>query len=114
MRQNHYADFLELAVPDCGPRLEQALALLERILRAEGGPYAATFVLDHDDPVYTRELLQRAASFVLGASGRRGDRPQEGVFIFVTSCYISTHGNPSRGALTRMAAVGDLPSPEPC
>lgn len=57
----HYAAFLRVLLNEHAGRLEEALPLVERV-RALEVPYAATFVLDHDDQVFTGSLLDRAQS----------------------------------------------------
>ena len=56
----HYASFLSVAQSEYPGRAADAPGVISR-LRAAGVPYAATFVLDHDDPVFTSELLDETA-----------------------------------------------------
>lgn len=56
----HYASFLSLARSEHPERAADAGHVISS-LRAAGVPYAATFVLDHDDPVFTADLLDETA-----------------------------------------------------
>lgn len=56
----HYAAFLEVIRGVHGHRLAEAPEHLDRVLAHGGTPYGATFVLDHDDPVFTSEILAGA------------------------------------------------------
>lgn len=58
----HYARFLEVAVTEHRHRLAGSRAVVQRIRASERVPYAATFVLDHDDPVFTEEMFDGAAA----------------------------------------------------
>ncbi|MDP6539781.1 MAG: hypothetical protein QF903_07765 [Planctomycetota bacterium] len=57
----HYASFLSVARTEHAARAPEAAGVIAR-LRAAGVPYAATFVLDHDDPVFTPKLLDETAA----------------------------------------------------
>lgn len=56
----HYASFLSLARSEHPERAVDAGRVISS-LRAVGVPYAATFVLDHDDPIFTSDLLDETA-----------------------------------------------------
>ena len=56
----HYAAFLDVVRRVHGHRLAEASSHLDRVIALEGTPYAATFVLDHDDSVFTPEILTSA------------------------------------------------------
>lgn len=57
----HYAGFLGLLEAEHRWQFERASAVIDRIQNLEGTAYAATFVLDHEDPVFTPEALEHAA-----------------------------------------------------
>lgn len=57
----HYAAFLGVIRDVHRERLSETPSLLDRVLALEGTPYSATFVLDHDDSVFTEPLLAKAA-----------------------------------------------------
>lgn len=57
----HYAGFLDLALGGFPERLEEGLECIRGIRSTEGQPYRATFLLDHDDPIYADTLLDDAA-----------------------------------------------------
>ena len=61
----HYAGFLGVLLDHMPPDLERAERVLAEIRGAEGEPYRATFVLDHDDPVYGEDLYGEAARLLL-------------------------------------------------
>ena len=61
----HYASFLEVARQHFPERHADLPAVLERIRAVEGQPYAATFLLDHDDPVFSARLLASAERALL-------------------------------------------------
>ncbi len=75
----HYAMFLAVLRDAHGDRLDQAEESLERVIAYEGTPYGATFVLDHDDPVFTPGLLERTAR-LLRRHLRDGSGGGEGIF----------------------------------
>ena len=56
----HYASFLSVTRSEHPQRAADAGRVISS-LRAAGAPYAATFVLDHDDPVFTSDLLDETA-----------------------------------------------------
>lgn len=56
----HYAAFLEVARTQHAHRAAELPLVLEEIRAREGLPYAATFLLDHDDPAFSREMLSGA------------------------------------------------------
>ena len=57
----HYASFRGLLLQGHGDRLAEAPAVIRRIRGADGTPYRATFVLDHDDPIYGEEIFDETA-----------------------------------------------------
>ncbi len=57
----HYAGFRALLIENHADRLGEVDRVVERIRAAEGAPYRATFVLDHDDPVYGDHIFDDAA-----------------------------------------------------
>ncbi|MFP6665572.1 MAG: hypothetical protein VCC00_15375 [Deltaproteobacteria bacterium] len=58
---SHYAGFRRLLRARHAHRLSEAPAIIRRIRAADGTPYRATFVLDHDDPVYGAALFDEVA-----------------------------------------------------
>lgn len=58
---SHYAGFRRLLRGRHAHRLSEASATIGRIRAADGTPYQATFVLDHDDPVYGLALFDEVA-----------------------------------------------------
>ena len=66
----HYAGFRALLLEKHRDRLHEVEDVVRRIRETEGAPYRATFVLDHDDPVYGDEIFDDAAR-VLVAQVRR-------------------------------------------
>lgn len=58
----HYALFRQLLFDRHGDRLAEAPAIIRRIRGADGAPYRATFVLDHDDPIYGTEIFDESAA----------------------------------------------------
>lgn len=57
----HYASFRRVLRSEHAGRLAEAPAVIRRIRAADGAPYQATFVLDHDDPVYGADIFDDAA-----------------------------------------------------
>lgn len=66
----HYAGFRSLLIEKHADRLNEVEDVVRRIRSSEGTPYQATFVLDHDDPVYGDHIFDEAAR-VLVAQMRR-------------------------------------------
>ena len=56
----HYHAFLDVARREWPERLPDLPAFLADLRDIEGTPYAATFVLDHDDPVFTEAICSAA------------------------------------------------------
>lgn len=56
----HFTAFLDQLRQRHEHRFPEASAVLERIRAAEGLPYAATFVFDHDDPIYEDGIFDEA------------------------------------------------------
>lgn len=57
----HYAGFRRV-LRECHPhRCCEAPEVIRQIRAADGNPYQATFVLDHDDPVYGSQIFDDAA-----------------------------------------------------
>jgi len=73
----HYSAFLAVIRSVHRARLDEARALLDRVIELEGTPYAATFVLDHDDPVFTQAILADAEG-VLRRHLAPGNAPDPG------------------------------------
>lgn len=71
----HYAGFRALLVEHHADRLHEVEEVVQRIRSSEGTPYQATFVLDHDDPVYGDHIFDEAAR-VLVAQMRREESRQ--------------------------------------
>ena len=57
----HFRNFLKLVRQEHGERLDEVPGIVARIRGLEGTRYAATFVLDHDDDVWSEGLFDRAA-----------------------------------------------------
>ena len=72
----HYARFLEVAVREHPERLVDAPEIVGRVRRAEGASYGATFVLDHDDPVYDAALYDEAQRLLLRQFQRASARSE--------------------------------------
>lgn len=70
----HYRAFLGHLRRDHAHRATDAPAVLARVRAAEGTPYAATFVLDHDDPVYEERMYDEAQRVLLRALGTATER----------------------------------------
>jgi hypothetical protein len=60
----HFRTFLKLIRKRRAGDLARFEGLVARIRACEGTPYAATFVLDHDDPVYGDDLYDEAAALL--------------------------------------------------
>ncbi len=61
----HYRNYLDLIGRRHRHRLHEAEAVVGRIRAAEGTPYRATFVLDHDDAVWDEGIFDEAARILL-------------------------------------------------
>ena len=61
----HWGAFMELLRTSHRDRLGEAPDVIARIRAAEGTPYRATFVLDHDEALYTDEIFDDAARVLL-------------------------------------------------
>lgn len=61
----HYGRFLDLIAAEHRHRLGDAPRVVERIRSAEGTAYGNTFVLDHDDSVFTEAIFDEAAGILL-------------------------------------------------
>lgn len=61
----HWGTFMELLRSLHRDRLHEAPAVVARLRAAEGTPYRATFVLDHDEALYTDEIFDDAARVLL-------------------------------------------------
>ena len=57
----HYAGFRAVLLAEHAHRLGEVSEVVARVRAAEGLPYQATFVLDHDDPVYGDHIFDDAA-----------------------------------------------------
>ena len=57
----HYASFRRLLLDRHRDRLAESPAIIRQIRGADGTPYQATFVLDHDDPIYGEEIFDDTA-----------------------------------------------------
>ena len=68
----HYASFLAVLRDEHAERLKELPAILAEIRACEGQPYAATFLLDHDDPVFGPALLASAEQALLRHARRPG------------------------------------------
>jgi hypothetical protein len=66
----HYARFLEILRSEHAQEMARAPEVVARIRRCEGISYAATFVLDHDDRVFTKEMYDGAVRVLLAQLGR--------------------------------------------
>ena len=71
----HYADFRALLVEHHRHRLAEVPEVVRRIRATEGTPYRATFVLDHDDPVYGDHIFDDAARILVSQMQRCSERP---------------------------------------
>jgi hypothetical protein len=60
----HFRTFLKLIRKRHAGDPARVEGLVARIRACEGPPYAATFVLDHDDPVYGNDLYDEAAALL--------------------------------------------------
>ena len=70
----HYADFRALLVGHHSHRLPEVPDVVRRIRETEGTPYRATFVLDHDDPVYGDHIFDDAARILVSQMQRETHR----------------------------------------
>lgn len=70
----HYAGFRKLLIERHGHRLDEVESVVRRIRESEGTPYQATFVLDHDDPVYGDEIFDDAARVLIAQMARANAR----------------------------------------
>ena len=67
----HYSLFLRVLHEEHAHRRDETATLLERIRAAEATPYAATFVLDHDDKeLYSDEIGAAAERILMRQFGR--------------------------------------------
>lgn len=57
----HYAGFRAVLLAEHAHRLGEVAGVVARVRTTEGLPYRATFVLDHDDPVYGDHIFDDAA-----------------------------------------------------
>ena len=71
----HYANFLELLRNEHAHRVEDADRVITRIRETEGTPYANTFILDHDDPIFTDEIYDESESILRKHVGRIATMP---------------------------------------
>ncbi|MCP3917577.1 MAG: hypothetical protein GY711_18690 [bacterium] len=60
----HYSRFLDVIRREHAHRLGEGTEAIRRVRETEGVAYAATFVLDHDDAVFTDEIFDHAARIV--------------------------------------------------
>ena len=60
----HYAAFRQILRRRHQASLPEAPRVIRRIRNAEGTPYRATFVLDHDDPIYGEAIFDEAAQIL--------------------------------------------------
>jgi len=58
----HYRNFFRLIRDRHADRIPEVDAVLARIRACEGVPYGRTFVLDHDDDVWTEEIFDESAA----------------------------------------------------
>ncbi|MDG2308052.1 MAG: hypothetical protein P8R42_26035 [Candidatus Binatia bacterium] len=70
----HYAGFRALLIEKHGHRLDEVEDVVREIRSSEGTPYQATFVLDHDDPVYGDHIFDDAARVLVGQMRREQNR----------------------------------------
>lgn len=70
----HYAGFRALLIEKHGDRLHEVEDVVRSIRATEGTPYKATFVLDHDDPVYGDHIFDEAARVLVTQMRRERDR----------------------------------------
>ena len=61
----HYHRFLEVLRKEHAHRSADAPAVVARIRATEGTAYANTFVLDHDDPIFTDDIYDEAEAILL-------------------------------------------------
>lgn len=70
----HYAGFRSLLIEKYAGRLHEVEDVVRRIRSSEGTPYQATFVLDHDDPVYGDHIFDEAARVLVAQMRREESR----------------------------------------
>ena len=70
----HYAGFRKLLIEKHAGRLGDVEAVVDRVRSSEGTPYRATFVLDHDDPVYGDHIFDDAARVLVAQMRREHER----------------------------------------
>jgi len=70
----HYAGFRALLVEKHAHRLHEVEDVVRRIRATEGALYRATFVLDHDDPVYGDHIFDDAARVLVAQMRREHSR----------------------------------------
>ena len=63
----HYASFLGVIRKEHVGRVAEAREAVRRVLAVEGLPYANTFVLDHDDAIWSEAIFERARRTLLRA-----------------------------------------------
>lgn len=61
----HYHGFLTVLKTEHGHRADEAGATIRRIRETEGTAYGNTFVLDHDDPIFTDAIYDEAEAILL-------------------------------------------------
>ena len=61
----HYHGFLTVLQNEHAHRADEAEAALQRIRNTEGTAYGNTFVLDHDDPIFTDAIYDEAEAILL-------------------------------------------------
>ncbi len=66
----HYSRFLDVIRKQHAHRLGEARSMVQEIRSAEGTPYASTFVLDHDDDVWSDAIFDEAEQVLLRALER--------------------------------------------
>lgn len=101
----HYHRFLDLLRSDHAARLDEGAEAVRRIRASEGIAYGNTFVLDHDDPVFTRAILDDAARVLArqlerAARGARGSAAGQGCEPISSRSRRSNsrHGSPETSA----------------
>ena len=66
----HYKRALDVIAAEHRHRLPELPALLERIRAAEDLPYGNTFVMDHQDDIYTEAVSDRAVKVLLAQAAK--------------------------------------------
>ena len=61
----HYGAFAKVMRKHYAHRLDEVPAIVAEVRRTEGTPYAQTFVLDHDEDIYTDKLFDEAQELLL-------------------------------------------------